>query len=179
MSNSVVKNRQSLFLDRDGVINKRIMGGYITRADDFEFLPGVLEAIRLLSEHFAHVFIVTNQQGIGKGLMTEEKLEEIHQAMQSQIEYAGGRIDKIYFCPDLASKEPNCRKPGIQMALQAKQDFPDINFTQSIMVGDTLSDMEFGENAGMQCVLISDSKEAKYATFTSLLNFANSLKNTK
>jgi len=139
----------TLFLDRDGVINERIWGGYVTEPDGFHFIPGVLEALSLLSNRFGKIILVTNQQGIGKGQMTEDHLGAIHKHMVEEVESQGGRIDAVYFCPDLKSKSDNCRKPGIKMALQAKADFPEIDFSKSIMVGDSDSDVEFGKNAGM------------------------------
>lgn len=171
------KNQWSLFLDRDGVINKRIIGGYVKSPNEFEFLPGSLEAIVNLSKRFKHLFIVTNQQGIGKGLMTKFDLGIIHALMLSDIKKAGGTLSAIYFCPDLATSKPNCRKPGISMALQAKIDFPEIDFSKSIMLGDTMSDMEFGKNAGMQCFLITDKAEnlntpSYYKICSSLLQFS-------
>lgn len=149
----------TLFLDRDGVINERPPGDYVRRWEDFHFLPGVLEAMPLLAARFARIIIVTNQQGIGKGLMTEADLADIHQRMIAAIEEAGGRIDAIFHCPDLRSKPDHCRKPRPTMALRARQQFPDIDFSQSLMVGDTLSDMQFGYRLGMQTVLITTSPE--------------------
>jgi len=177
----VYKNEWSLFLDRDGVINKRIIDGYVQKPSQFEFIKGSLEAIKQLSSLFKYIFIITNQQGIGKGLMTESELEIIHNHMLNQINQSDGRIDGIYFCPDLASKSPNCRKPGLFMAEAAKKDFPEIDFKKSIMVGDSLIDMEFGRNAGMQCIYIQSNSIEKIIEFdspifTSLLQFSKSLK---
>ena len=173
-----LKNEWSLFLDRDGVINERIMDGYIQTPSEFVFLPGSLEAFQRFSSIFKYIFIVTNQQGIGKGKMSVEELEKIHHYMLNQIQLAGGRIDGIYFCPDLASKKPNCRKPGISMALRAKNEFPDVDFSKSFMVGDTKTDMEFGKNAGMQCIFIQTHKKIttnEFQSFTSLYQFAHAL----
>ena len=86
----------TLFLDRDGVINKRIFGGYITTPSDFEFLPNAETAIAGFSKYFNRIIVVTNQQGIGKGLMTERNLFEIHSYMCDQIHLVGGKIDKCY-----------------------------------------------------------------------------------
>lgn len=147
----------TLFLDRDGVINRQIKGDYVRDISRFEWLPGSLEAITGLSRMFGRIIIVTNQQGIGKGLMTKADLEDIHQYLQNSIKSAGGKIDKIYYCPYLSTENQPCRKPDIGMALQAKADFPDINFEKSIMVGDSASDMEFGKNAGMKTAMIHES----------------------
>lgn len=146
----------TLFLDRDGVINRRIPGDYIRTVEEFEFLPGVLKTLSRFSNIFHYLIIVTNQQGIGKGLMTEKDLQVIHQHMVDQIEKSGGRIDKIYFCSDLASLADNCRKPSPAMGLRAKKDFSQIDFEKSVMVGDSLTDIGFGRGLDMKTILIGD-----------------------
>ncbi|MBP5259702.1 MAG: HAD-IIIA family hydrolase [Paludibacteraceae bacterium] len=138
-----------LFLDRDGVINRKIDGGYVTRPGEFEFLPGVLDSMAYLAGRFKRIFIVSNQQGIGKGLFTFGDLESVHEAMLSAIRLCGGRIDHIYVCPDLATVGSHNRKPAPGMAFQAKTDYPEVDFTRSLMVGDALSDVEFAHNAGI------------------------------
>lgn len=145
-----------LFLDRDGVINEEIKDGYVLNTGMFHFSEGVLEAMPLLARHFERIFIVTNQRCIGRGLLTINGLEEIHNHMLDAIIQHGGRIDRIYFCPDLDSTSP-CRKPATGMAFQARHDFPETNFRQSVMVGNTLSDMQFGKSAGMQTVFIAST----------------------
>lgn len=144
-----------LFLDRDGVINRYINGGYVCSWSDFEWLPQVRETLAKLSKLYRRIFIVSNQQGVGKGLFTQETLDEIHSRMLAEIETAGGRIDKIYVCTALVYENSPNRKPKIGMAWQAKTDFPEVDFTRSVMVGDALSDMQFGYNAGMRCVYIT------------------------
>lgn len=146
----------TLFLDRDGVLNERIYGDYIRSPGGLKFLPGVLESMAVFADVFGKIIVVTNQQGVGKGLMTEDTLKAIHDHMRLAIARAGGRLDAIYCCTDLASEKEHCRKPGTYMALQAKKDFPGIDFHKSIMVGDTKSDMEFGRNSGMFNVLVGD-----------------------
>jgi len=144
----------TLFLDRDGVINERIPGDYIAHWEDFHFTPGTLDALAFFAKHFQRIVVVTNQQGIGKGKMSPEQLQHIHENMATEIVNARGRIDGVYHCPDLASVPNNCRKPASGMAWQAKAEFPDIDFHRSVMVGDSLSDIEFGQNLGMATVLI-------------------------
>ncbi len=148
-----------LFLDRDGVINKRIMAGYVKTPGDFVLIRGVKTAMKKFNRLFDTIVVVTNQQGIGKGLMTEEDLERVHQKLSAILRKSGGRIDAYYFCPDLATKEKSCRKPAITMALQAKKDFPEIDFAQSTMVGDSLTDMEFGKRLGMKTVFVNKDKD--------------------
>ena len=139
----------TLFLDRDGVINKRIPGQYVRLWEEFEFLPGVLEALSLFQSIFGRIVIVTNQQGIGKDLMTEADLEAVHRQMLQEIHATGGRIDGVYHCPDLAYENSFCRKPNPGMAYQAKKDFPEIDFKRSLMAGNSLSDIQFGCRLGM------------------------------
>jgi len=145
----------SLFLDRDGVINKRIMGGYVKTWEQFEFLPGVLDALMVFLTHFNRIFVVSNQQGIGKELMTIDQLELIHAKMQESIRKSGGKIDKIYFSPHLENENAFFRKPNIGMALKARKDFPEVSLKKSIMAGDSLSDMLFGKRAKMTTVFLS------------------------
>ncbi|MBP5190465.1 MAG: HAD-IIIA family hydrolase [Bacteroidales bacterium] len=149
----------ALFLDRDGVINRRIVDGYVTRPEDFVLIDGVPEAFAILAKCFDHIFVVTNQQGIGKGLMTEADLKAIHQCLFDRVEEAGGRIDRIYHCPNLKSDHSFMRKPSIGMAIRARKDFPCVVLRHSVMVGDTESDMLFGRRAGMQTVLVGDETD--------------------
>ena len=149
----------SLFLDRDGVINERIIDGYVTRLEDFRLIDGVLEAMSIFANKFDRVFMVTNQQGIGKGLMTVADLESIHSWFVGQVEAAGGRLDRIYYCPSLKSEHSFRRKPSIGMAVQARRDYPDVRLKDSVMVGDTASDMLFGRRARMTTVLVGDEPE--------------------
>lgn len=178
MKNKIeLKNEWSLFLDRDGVINKRFPGGYVRKPSEFTFLPGSLFALKLLSDLFKNIFIVTNQQGIGKGLMTAFDLQAVHRQMMGEIKDKGGRIDRIFFCPDLKTKTPNCRKPGLAMAQMAKKEFPSINFQKSYMVGDSMVDIEFGQNADMHCIYIRSEEEddtliKNIPKYSSLLEFA-------
>jgi histidinol-phosphate phosphatase family protein len=147
----------TLFLDRDGVINDEIKDGYVLRPDMFHFSAGVLSAMPLLARRFSRILIVTNQRCIGRGLLTTAGLQEIHTGMVQQIVQHGGRIDKIYFCPDVESNSP-CRKPATGMGLQAQTDFPEIDFGEAVMVGNTLSDMQFGKSLGMKTVFIPSTR---------------------
>ena len=159
LSHYHIDSSWTLFLDRDGVINRRIIDDYVKTPADFIFLEKVPEAIQSLSNIFGKIFIVTNQQGIGKGLMNVEELELVHQHLLKEVEKAGGKIDQIYFCSELATVNHPDRKPEIGMANQAKNDFPEIDFSKSIMLGDSISDMEFGKNAGMKTVFVRSGME--------------------
>lgn len=159
LKNLPIDKTWTLFLDRDGVINKKLPGDYVKKWEEFEFLPGAIEAIRIFTGIFKYIFVVTNQQGIGKGLMNEIDLEIIHNKLHEEIRYEGGRITKIYHSPYRAEEKSVFRKPNPGMARKAKIDFPEIEFDKSIMVGDSISDMEFGKNSGMFTVLISNHPE--------------------
>lgn len=145
----------TLFLDRDGVINHRIWDDYVKQTSEFVLLDGVAESISIFNQLFYKVLVVTNQQGVGKGLMTERNLFDIHAYCSELLLEKNGQIDHYYFAPDLKNAENNMRKPNSGMALKAKSDFPQIDFSKSIMVGDTDSDIEFGRNLGMKTVYVS------------------------
>jgi len=172
-------SKKTLFLDRDGVINRQIIGGYVTSVDEFEFLPGVLDAFPRLAEQFDYVFLITNQQGIGKGVFSVDDLIEIHRFMLDSINNNGGRLNKIYFCSELEKANSPNRKPNPGMGLQALSDFPDIDLDFAIMVGDSLLDMQFGKNLGIKTVFLTNGKTLEPAVaalsdhvFVDLLDFS-------
>lgn len=174
----------TLFLDRDGVINIRPHNDYVKALSEFQFLDGVEESVASLSEVFGRIIVVTNQQGIGKGLMQTRDLDQIHEYMVEKLQKSGGRIDKVYYCGDLKNSGSFYRKPAIGMALNAIKDFPDIFLTKSVMVGDTLTDMIFGKRLKMVTVLIdSDMVLARKnprlidLRFHSLRDFAATIRN--
>ncbi len=146
----------ALFLDRDGVINKRLPDEYVKQPDEFEFLPGVTQALAILSGIFNPIIVVTNQQGIGKGLMTSDQLHKVHNKMIAGITEKDGRIDQVFFSPDLNNSRSFSRKPSVGMGLSARKQFPSIRFRKSIMAGDSYSDILFGHRLGMTTVLIGN-----------------------
>ena len=168
----------TLFLDRDGVINYEKKDDYIRNWGEFKFYEGAKNALKIFAEKFGIIIVVSNQRGIGKGLMTEEDLLNIHQNMQLAIETAGGRIDGIYYCTAVDSKAIY-RKPNPGMAFSAKRDFPEIDLERSIIAGNKPSDMLFGKYAGMYSVYIASTHpETPYPhpnidlRFNSLSDFA-------
>ena len=171
----IIDNDWTLFLDRDGVINRRIVDGYVTSWEEFEFLPGVLEAMEILAHRFRYIIVITNQQGVGKGLMTMEQVDDIHDRMCSEIEARDGRIDGILVCPQLASEPDNYRKPDPTMAFTAQEIYPEIDLEKCIMVGDGATDMEFGHNAGTHTVFIGEENPDADLSFLSLFDFAQHL----
>lgn len=149
----------TLFLDRDGVINRRIPGGYVTCPEEFQFLPGSLEAMPLLRERFGRVIIVTNQKGVGKKLMTATALAVVHDFMLAAFERTGAVPDAVYAATGARLTATSDHKPNPGLALRAQKAYPDIDFQKSVMVGDSLSDMAFGLGLGMQVVLVKGKEE--------------------
>jgi histidinol-phosphate phosphatase family protein len=171
----------TLFLDRDGVINKELRDDYVTCWEDFVFEEEALSALAKLSAIFGRIIIVTNQRGIGIQKMTEEDLQAIHNQMYKEIEVAGGRIDAIYFAP-AADRTDIRRKPNPTMALEAQHDYPEIDLLKSVIVGNSISDMEFGRNAGMTTIFIDEKMkfagvktEVMNEIHNSLFDWSNSL----
>ncbi len=151
-----VNKEWTLFLDRDGVINNEKHNSYIFNKSEFSFMLEADQAVAELSKIFGRTIIVTNQRGVGRGFMTHEDLQGIHDHMSEEVTRLGGRIDSIFYCADLDSQSPN-RKPQPGMALQAREAYPEIDFSKSIMVGNTLSDMDFGKRSGMFTVFIQST----------------------
>jgi len=144
----------TIFIDRDGVINHEKKEDYIKNWDEFRFYEGIKEAFQVLNKKFGKIVVVSNQRGVGRELMTETDLHNIHQYMTKEIVTAGGRIDKIYYCTSTDNKHPN-RKPNPGMAFLAKADYPGIDLNKSIMIGNKLSDMRFGRNAGIYTIFVA------------------------
>ena len=175
----------TLFLDRDGVINHEKEMDYVYRYSEFVFYDGAREALKILSSYFGKIVLVTNQRGVGRGFMTEEDLLDIHQKMLADIQAAGGRIDEIFYCTAIDNEHPN-RKPNPGMAHLAQKKFPLIDFKKSIVVGNNLSDMSFGRNAGMFTVHVRTTHpELKLPhewidlSFADLYAFAKALQTAK
>lgn len=176
-----IDNTWTLFLDRDGVINVESEGSYIFHYDEFVFLQGVQEALKHCAAVFGPIVVVTNQRGVGKGMMTAADLQDIHDKMVAAVELAGGRISRIYYADSLDNAHP-LRKPQPGMAHAAQRDLPGIDLSKSVMVGNNLSDMEFGRNAGMYTVFLRTTNPeqplphpAIDLAFNSLIDFAKHL----
>ena len=155
---SSIDKSWTLFLDRDGVINVESVGSYITSWSEFQFHDGALNAIKSLSQVFGNIVVVSNQRGVGRGIMTMESLREISNNMSMAVAESGGRITKAYNCTAVTDDDRN-RKPNTGMALQAQEDFPGIDFKKSIMVGNSMSDMEFGKRMSMHTVFLTTKHE--------------------
>jgi len=146
----------TLFLDRDGVINMKLDGKYVRNFEEFEFIPGAELAIANLSKIFKRILVVTNQQGIAKGIMSAKDLNSLHKNMLQQLKATGGTIEKIYYCPHLASENCKCRKPNTGMIEQAIIDFPDLENDNSYLVGDSDTDITSGDKMGLITVKVDN-----------------------
>jgi len=135
-----------LFIDRDGVINKD-SPEYIKSWSEFEFLPRSLDAIRLLTQQGFDVILITNQSAIHRHLVSKKNLEYMHANMISVIEEYGGKLKDIFYCPHIPDDQCKCRKPKPGLIMQAQQKYR-IDVKKTMMIGDSLKDMECARNAG-------------------------------
>lgn len=148
----------TVFLDRDGVINRRLPGDYVKSWDEFEFLPRAQEALALLTAAGLRLIVVTNQRGIARGLMTTADLHAIHRRMLDELAAAGAHVAAVYYCPH-DRNECECRKPKIGLLLRARRDFPVIDFARAVVIGDTPSDIEAGKRAGCRTIFVGAAGE--------------------
>lgn len=152
---------KAVFLDRDGVINRKALEGeYVTCWDDFHFLPGVAEGVALLNRASFSVIVVTNQRCIAKGLLSTDELEEMHKRMTASLARAGANIDAIYYCPHEMEPTCDCRKPAPGMLLNAARA-RGIELPSSWMIGDSDIDVEAGRNAGCKTVRLLAEAESR------------------
>jgi len=172
----------TLFLDRDGVINVRNFEGYITHPSDFHFLPNAKEGLNRLANLFKYIIVVTNQQGVAKGIMTQDGVDCVHQKMLTELDAVNCKIDNIFVATNRAGAENDRRKPNSSMAYEAQEMFPEINFKKSLMVGDTNNDILFGKRLGMITACIqSEERVTERADFfvTDLLELYYKIKDSK
>jgi D-glycero-D-manno-heptose 1,7-bisphosphate phosphatase len=152
-----------VFLDRDGVVNrKQPEGSYVTDWRQFEWLPGAVEAIGRLNRAGMTVILVSNQRGIALGLYTHDQLELIHKNMRAHLALHGARLDAIYYCPHDVGK-CQCRKPDVGLFEQAYKDFPLASADNSVVIGDSLSDIQAGQRMGMRTIFIQGEADRQKA----------------
>ena len=168
-----------LFLDRDGVINRRVVGDYVRNWQQFEWLPGAFPALKLLRGWAPRLVVVTNQQCIGKGLVEAGEVAVIHDTIQRELAVVGVKVDEIQVCPHLESARCSCRKPKPGLALDWLEEHPDIDPSLSIMIGDSGSDLQLAGNlaavvGGCASIQIggADLREVPDASFDCLWEFA-------
>lgn len=166
-----MKNK-AVFLDRDGTIN--VDHGYVYKTEDFQFIDGAAEAMKMLKDAGYLLIIVTNQSGIARGYYTEEDFMVLHRAVEEMLQKEGVSVDGLYYCPHLENCD--CRKPQLKLFYDAARDFS-IDFSQSYAVGDRMRDLAICEAEGVKGFLISDTEE-KHENITvcrSLLQAAESI----
>lgn len=150
------QKQKAIFLDRDGVINKHI--GFLRHSEDFELIPGVTEAIKVINKSGYLAIVITNQPVIARGECTWEEMQQIHDKMETLLGKEGAFLDGLYICPHHKDKgfegerleykyDCDCRKPKPGLFMQAAADF-NIDLSQSYMIGDNSTDIEAGKNAG-------------------------------
>ena len=152
-----------VFLDRDGVLNRKPPAGeFITRVEDMELLPGVERAIEALNHSRRKAIVVTNQRGVALGLYSVDDLTRIHVRLLERLAAEGAYLDAILICPH-DEGECNCRKPKTGLIEKAFRKFPAARATNSVMIGDSLCDMLMGRRMGMRTVLVDDTPDSDAA----------------
>lgn len=146
-----MRNR-AVFLDRDGTIARDVH--YCRRVEDFELLPTVPEAIKLLNASGFKVVVITNQSGIARGYFTEDTLAQIHRRMKDELAKCGARVDAIYYCPHHPNDGCDCRKPKAALFLQATKELH-IDLSRSFVIGDMQMDVDAGKALGCKTILVT------------------------
>jgi D-glycero-D-manno-heptose 1,7-bisphosphate phosphatase len=155
----LLRGIQFVILDRDGVINRKAAeSDYIFQWQDFVLLPGVESAIAALNRSGRHVIVVTNQRGISLGLYTLDQVVDLHTQLQHHLAKFGAHIDAFYVCPH-GHNECNCRKPSTGLLEEAFQDFQTATRRNSLLIGDSLSDIQLARNFGIPSILIQNSEK--------------------
>lgn len=161
--NLIMSKNQALILDRDWVINIAApTGEYIMTPEQFKRAPWAQEIITILSQQDIWVFVATNQQQVGKGLINEDQLRLIHKKMLADIQKAWWRIDSIEYCPHLIADDCDCRKPKPGMIHTLLLQYPEVDVTQSLLVGDTITDIQAWQAAWLHTLLIEKDRIIDY-----------------
>lgn len=155
------KRLEAIFIDRDGVINKDPGGwteySYVTKWNQFKFLPGVFKALKLLNRNDIKVIVISNQAGIGKGFFTRDELNEVTSRMLDEINRNGGKIEEIYYCVHKRDDNCNCRKPKPGMLVNALRKY-DIDPRKTFFIGDSEVDCLAGSSLGIKTVFVKSGK---------------------
>jgi D-glycero-D-manno-heptose 1,7-bisphosphate phosphatase len=150
-----------VFLDRDGVINRKLPEGqFVSDWNEFGMLPGVESAIAALNRSGRRVIVISNQSGIARGLYTHSHVETLHGRLQHHLADHGAHLDAVYYCPH-DDDQCDCRKPKTGLFLQAFHDFPDAEIGNSIVIGDSISDIETAHNLGIPAIFIDGEAETQ------------------
>jgi D,D-heptose 1,7-bisphosphate phosphatase len=170
--------KKAIFLDRDGTIN--VEKNYLYKISELEFEEGCLEGLKILKEMGYLLIVITNQSGIGRGYYTIEQMQELNEYMNKILKKNNSEIEKFYFCPHVIEDNCSCRKPSPELLYKARRDF-NIDLTKSYMLGDKLSDVECGQNAGVRSFLLQtghskNNSNTNDKIFKNILEFAKFLK---
>ena len=158
LTEKYLQPRKVVLLDRDGVINRKPPEhDYVKTWSEFEFLPGAIEALKLLTQNGYDIYIVTNQRGIARGIIDEHDLNVIHEKLTEELKKHGARIKRIYYCPHGLDDGCGCRKPKPGMLFQAASE-NDFDLTRAIFIGDDERDLQAGDAAGCETVLVKQGK---------------------
>ena len=158
----------ALFIDRDGVLNRYVRGDYIRVPDELHLLPGAAAALRRVNDLNIPVIIVSNQQGVGKRIMTEDALDQVDGELRdSLMREAGASFVRSYYCVHLAEEMCACRKPLPGMILQGAGEY-DVDIARSVMIGDSLTDIEMGNNAKVAQTILLMSGATEVVPFDTL-----------
>lgn len=164
LTNAFLARTPTVILDRDGVLNERpARARYVTTPDEFVWIPGALEALRLLRSSGYRVIVVSNQAGIGRGAMSEPDLEAVHAMMRADAEASGGRIDATYHCPHDWNAGCDCRKPRPGMLFEAQRDHH-LDLTRTWFLGDDERDAEAARAAGCRFAMVTDDSTLLHLT---------------
>lgn len=163
--------RPAVFLDRDGVLNVYLPGDYVKSPAELRLLPGIGKAVRRVNEADIPVFVISNQQGVAKGLMSDADLAAVDAALHEGLKAEGGHIEKSYYCPHASSALCECRKPQAGMLLQAARE-NDLDLSRSVFIGDTETDAQAARTAGVKAfVLVLTGKHIDPAVASNLDRF--------
>jgi D,D-heptose 1,7-bisphosphate phosphatase len=146
---------EAVFIDRDGVIN--VDYGYVHRVEDFEFIPGSVQALKRLSRSDYNIIVITDQSGIGKGYYTKDDLVAVHAYMEQELDKQGIKVDAIYYCDHAPEDNCDCRKPKVKNLEKAARDFS-LDLSRCWLIGDKTRDIQTGKNAGCRTILVMTGK---------------------
>jgi D-glycero-D-manno-heptose 1,7-bisphosphate phosphatase len=157
--------KKYVFIDRDGVINVEGEGrtpyGYITAWEDFEFLPGVLEGLRKLTEAGYRNVVISNQKCVGRGIMTRQELDVLTAKMREAVEKEGGRVDEVFYCTHLDEDNCHCRKPKDGLFIEAREKLGLADLEDGYFIGDSERDIIAGRSAGLKTILVLSGKSGR------------------
>lgn len=155
------RSRRAIFLDRDGVINENLDGGYISKWCEFRFLAKAKEATKVLTDANWDIIIISNQAGVDKGIMSAQAVEDINIRMVNEIECAGGRVKAVYYCPHRPDENCECRKPKPGMLLRAAREYG-VGLSESYLIGDSITDIQAGAQVGCATILVRTGQGKRY-----------------